>query len=137
MQQEMVNISGVELKYFYIIPIVLYSCLIFYLSNQPRLPMPDLGILGWDKLIHFAAYFLYGILMQMAVIAVAVKKTQKNQIFIVILLCSLYAFSDEYHQSFVPGRDADIYDVLADLLGALTSLLLYKRIGQIVKRIQK
>lgn len=75
--------------------------------------------------------------MQLAVIALVGKKTLKNQIFIVILLCSLYAFSDEFHQSFVPGRDADIYDVIADILGALASLLLFKRIEKIVKRILK
>ncbi len=125
------------MKYLFLIPIVLYSCLIYFLSDQARLPMPDLGIFSWDKLIHFAAYFVYGILMQLAVIALVGKKTLKNQIFIVILLCSLYAFSDEFHQSFVPGRDADIYDVIADILGALASLLLFKRIEKIVKRILK
>ncbi len=121
-------------KSVFILPILLYSGVIYYLSNQSKLPMPDLGIFSWDKLLHFSAYFIYGILMQIAVIGAASKKTQKNQIFIVILLSSLYAVSDEIHQSFVPGRDADIFDVLADLFGALTSLLLYSRIKQIVER---
>ncbi len=120
-----------------IVPVVIYSALIYYLSNQSRLPMPDIGILGWDKLMHFVAYFIYGICMQLAVIASLVKKSEKYQIFIVVLLSSLFAFSDEIHQSFVPGRDADIYDVLADLLGILTSMLLFKRTEQIVKRILK
>ncbi len=126
-----------KVKYLLIVPIVMYSALIYYLSNQSRLPMPDFGILGWDKLIHYTAYFIYGILMQLAVTAVLSKKTQKYQIIIVVLLASLFAFSDEIHQSFVPGRDADIFDVLADLLGILTSMLLFKRIEQIVKRILK
>jgi VanZ family protein len=93
-----------------------------------------MGILSWDKLLHFGAYFGYGILMQIAVIPNATKKNKKYQIFIVILLSALFAVSDEIHQSFVPGRDADLFDVLADLLGALTSLLLYRRIEQIFKK---
>lgn len=30
-----------------------------------------------------------------------------------------YAISDEWHQSFVPGRKANWYDVLIDVSGAL------------------
>jgi VanZ family protein len=43
----------------------------------------------------------------------------------------LYAISDEYHQSFVPGRDADPLDVLVDGLGiaAATWLLRARRAG--------
>ncbi len=118
-----------KIKYILIVPILLYSALIYYLSNQPRLPIPEMGILGCDKLIHFIAYFLYGILMQLAVIVSLGNKTQKYQIFIVVVLASLFAFSDEIHQSFVPGRDADIFDVLSDLIGILASVLLFYYLG--------
>lgn len=40
-----------------------------------------------------------------------------------ISYCSLYGVSDEWHQSFVVGRQADIYDWLADTLGASIALL--------------
>lgn len=40
----------------------------------------------------------------------------------------LYAFSDEWHQSFVPGRTADWRDIIIDALGAaLAVCLLYLR----------
>ena len=38
-----------------------------------------------------------------------------------ILIC-VYAFSDEYHQSFVPSRTASIYDSMIDICGGLTGL---------------
>ncbi len=38
---------------------------------------------------------------------------------VVVLCCSLYGISDEWHQSFVPGRDSSIGDWLADTAGAL------------------
>jgi VanZ family protein len=40
----------------------------------------------------------------------------------------LYAVSDEYHQSFTPGRHSSGYDVIIDACGAFTVLgLLYTR----------
>jgi VanZ family protein len=44
-----------------------------------------------------------------------------------IAFCSLYGLSDEWHQSFVVGREADSADWLADTSGSvLVILLLYK-----------
>jgi VanZ family protein len=40
-------------------------------------------------------------------------------------MCTLYAISDEYHQSFVAGRQARILDVCIDSSGALLSTLIY------------
>ena len=39
-------------------------------------------------------------------------------------IASLYAASDEFHQSFVPTREACVRDVLIDAAGAATALLL-------------
>ena len=33
-----------------------------------------------------------------------------------------YGVTDEWHQSFVPGRDADLWDVVADALGATLAI---------------
>ncbi|HSH41142.1 MAG TPA: VanZ family protein, partial [Arenicellales bacterium] len=39
-------------------------------------------------------------------------------------LAVLYGISDEWHQSFVPGREPDVLDVLADGVGAAVGILL-------------
>ncbi len=45
---------------------------------------------------------------------------RKPKIFAIsFLFCVLYAFSDEFHQLFVPGRSGNILDVLIDSSGAL------------------
>lgn len=45
--------------------------------------------------------------------------------WVIWLLAVLYALTDEFHQSFVPGRSASIWDVLIfDNFGALISLWL-------------
>ena len=41
-----------------------------------------------------------------------------------MLLCALYAASDELHQAFIPGRSPQLADVLIDCGGALAGILL-------------
>ena len=41
-------------------------------------------------------------------------------------VAALYAVTDEFHQSFVPGRYPDVRDVLVDTAGALVAVLLLR-----------
>jgi VanZ family protein len=51
----------------------------------------------------------------------------------VTLGCVLvYALSDEFHQSFVPGRDASLIDVGIDLLGGGSGLVIACILGKLV-----
>ena len=51
-----------------------------------------------------------------------------NHWFLISLaIVVIYAFLDEYHQSFVPSRTGTIYDSLIDIAGGLTALLLIRR----------
>jgi VanZ family protein len=43
------------------------------------------------------------------------------------LFATAYGVTDEYHQSFVPGRTADPADVAKDLAGAAAGSALYRR----------
>ncbi len=38
--------------------------------------------------------------------------------YLAVLLASLYGVSDEVHQAYVPGRSADLFDWVADTVGA-------------------
>ncbi|MFP4459191.1 MAG: VanZ family protein [Candidatus Zixiibacteriota bacterium] len=40
------------------------------------------------------------------------------------IICASYSALDEIHQYFVPNRNSDIYDFIADLVGILMSLLI-------------
>jgi VanZ family protein len=46
-----------------------------------------------------------------------------------VLLVALYAASDEFHQRFVPGREATVHDVVIDTCGASLALLLLRFVG--------
>jgi len=93
-----------------------YCGLIFWLSNHSTLPMPESDIPFEDKWIHGTAYAIMGLL---AWRAFRHRFTGHTLLIIAACFCSLYGISDEWHQSFVPGRDADPFDWLADAIGGL------------------
>lgn len=74
------------------------------------------------KLAHFTEYFILGLL----VINFIIRYDKK--IIIAILLCIIYATSDEIHQIFVPGRSCQITDIMIDSLGSIMGIYLYKLI---------
>lgn len=68
------------------------------------------------KCVHAIEYFILSILL---IIALNTSKVQGiKKYFIAILICFLYACTDEYHQTFIPGRNGNIVDVIIDTLGA-------------------
>ena len=102
----------------------LYCLFIYWLSDQPILPVPSLFSFQ-DKILHAGAYFIMGVLAWRSF-----KHLLTKPIILALLsvtFCSLYGISDEWHQSFVVGRFSDIADWLADTSGAgLAVFLLYK-----------
>lgn len=104
--------------------LLLYCLFIYWVSDQPTLPVPKL-FSSQDKLLHAGAYFILGVLAWRSF------KHQLDRSIILALVsvtfCSLYGISDEWHQSFVVGRTPDMTDWLADTSGAgLAAFLLYK-----------
>ncbi|MDR1319691.1 MAG: VanZ family protein [Treponema sp.] len=91
--------------------------LIWFLSSQSVLPKPK-GIFGFDKAQHLLAY---AVLAGAAALWTS-RKIWKRRAFTVLLCTALavsaYGAVDEIHQYFVPGRDCNFWDWLADILGA-------------------
>jgi VanZ family protein len=95
-------------------PPLVYCGLIFFLSHQSQLP----GTPGGDKLAHIVAYLIMGLLFFRAVDGTT--GWSPPRVFVLAAaLATLYGVSDEWHQAFVPGRDASLADVLADTIGGL------------------
>ena len=73
------------------------------------------------KSAHFIAYLILGIL---SLHAIDEEKNPTITWFIkALLICILYAMSDEFHQLYVPGRSGEIRDVLLDSTGSLVGIL--------------
>ncbi|GHT66612.1 hypothetical protein FACS1894110_10600 [Spirochaetia bacterium] len=100
------------------IPAILVIAGIWFLSSRSILPQPK-GILGFDKFQHLLAYF---VLACAAGLWFPRQKWQRPGVALLLLaavISSVYGIIDEIHQSFVPGRDCNIWDWLADTIGAL------------------
>lgn len=114
----------------YQVPFVVYASLIFIVSSFSKLPTPDLGLTFADKIIHLIEYGLFSLLALRGLLHPPVCLSTAIAYSLAIGITVIYAALDEYHQSFVPGRNADAFDVLADIFGAILALLIY----HIVKR---
>ncbi len=120
----------------YWVPSLLYMALIFVVSSlkQPPLPMPEFEWLTIDKLYHFIEYAILGILLAWALVKARPSVVPSKLIWLIAaVLSSLYGASDEWHQTFVPGRLATLADWVADVLGSIAGVLavyLYYRSNQ-------
>ncbi len=76
------------------------------------------------KMAHFALYLSLGMAVMSALAGTGMSR--KMAFYAGISICMLSAFSDELHQSFVPGRDARWQDVLIDSTGTAAGMLLYR-----------
>lgn len=74
------------------------------------------------KLAHYTLYFILGILSFLVVKDYSINK---KLIIYSLLICFLYACSDEFHQLFVIGRSASIKDVIIDTFGSSCSISIF------------
>ena len=100
------------------VPMLVVMGTIFYLSHQPgdTFDLPELD--NFDKLLHAV---IYGVLAASVLFAAPVRVQTKSlalTAIIAVLICFFYGISDEFHQSFIPGRFVSGWDVVADVFGA-------------------
>jgi VanZ family protein len=98
------------------LPPVALMGVIFVLSAQPSLDS-GLGVvdLVGRKIIHFAEYALLAFLWWRPLSTVT---DSRRAALLAFLIASLYAVSDEYHQTFVEGRQGSLVDWAIDSAGA-------------------
>jgi VanZ family protein len=108
--------------------LILYCLFIYYLSDQESLPAP-MWFKHQDKLYHGGAYFVMGILAWSS-FSDWISSTRTLLLFC-IAFCSLYGVSDEWHQTFVTGRDSSSLDWMADTFGAVMAILICQKISSL------
>jgi len=102
-------------------PVALLLAYEFYLSSQSHLPSVPVHLPHLDKLLHASYFFLTG---AFAVRAARGEGWSRGRTAALLLVAGLaWGISDEYHQSFVPGRDVEAADVAADVAGVLLATL--------------
>ena len=100
------------------LPVYLYAGLIFFYSSLSSPPPLAPKILYGDKLLHFVEYAILGYLIARAAKNSSFSKLRTNFRIFAVCAAFVYGVSDEFHQYFVPGREVEILDVLANGAGA-------------------
>lgn len=132
---------------------LLYAGFIFYLSSQSNLSIPssvfkipimyeladvlenlrlgffidiaEYGYTRMDKVAHMFLYFGLGVLLHLTFRNSDNSLLKKYAAIFAVLLGVVYGITDEYHQSFVPGRTSSIHDLLADGIGVTIAQIIF------------
>ena len=96
------------------------NIIVNFISNIFNINNIELISLIIRKLAHFTEYFILGILTYNLI------KKYRKKYYIAIIICIIYAISDEIHQIFIPGRSCQITDILIDSIGAITAIYICK-----------
>jgi len=118
-------------------PVVFWAGLIFYLSSLP--PSSVTGDYWTEFAIKKTAHVIeYGVLATLLYRAfrVSVEGLQR-QYWLSAILSSLYGATDEFHQSFIPGREPRGRDVIFDTIGAVLAIyIIWKLLPKAPKRLK-
>lgn len=109
---------------FHWLPLFIYCALIFIQSSYPGLKqIPQIPFM--DKYLHFIGYAILGILFFRAYMTLKFR----DRLLLVSLLSigssTLYGISDEIHQYYVPYRNADVMDAVANFAGSCMGVFFY------------
>jgi VanZ family protein len=112
-------------------PVIGYAGLIFYFSAQshPEDQLPSFLLKEIsDKVLHALEYGILSVLCYRAFRQATGPVAARRAVALAIVTASVYGFTDEVHQAFVPFREAAWQDWLADTVGATLAAIGVDRI---------
>lgn len=93
-------------------PAAAWAALLFALSSIPGEALAPLPT-GGDKVVHAAVYAVLGALLASG----RSRSSAAAPPWVLLAIGIVFAVSDEWHQSFVPGRFPSVWDWVADTFG--------------------
>ena len=110
------------MKIIFWTPAALWAALIFVASHQTL--APGLKLLGgrFDLVVHAGVYAILAAALAWGATRGGKAPLTWKLVVVLVAAASIYGLSDEWHQSWVPRRDASLLDWLADTVGAAACL---------------
>jgi len=108
-----------------------YAALIFYVSMRPNFGPPLFP--HSDKVAHFVLYAGLAFLVVWS-LRVTVLRFWPHVPILASLLAVFYGGINEIHQHFIPYREAEALDMVANALGAIVGTLLAMRVARALER---
>lgn len=105
--------------------VLCYVLVISVLSSIPAHHYPEASFWEHDKILHFLEFFGLGALVMHA----------WQRLWWSWLAAGLFGVLDEFHQIFVPGRDASLLDGVADVTGALAGVTAYLFLVRLFRKV--
>lgn len=93
--------------------------------GQSTLPLPMKQFHHADKLAHFVAYAVLGVLVFRALRFIPQGDKVYLRIFMAVVISAMVGLSDEILQIFVPTRTLDRVDLFYDVAGCFIGILAY------------
>jgi VanZ family protein len=110
---------------------------ITYMSSRSGLPDINQWFPNMDKIAHFGVYLILGISVQLAILGYFTEAGRRTLMISTVLFGLAFGITDEFHQSFVPGRDCSFGDLIADIIGVALSLIFIKYVILIFEKMKK
>ena len=107
------------------VPVIVYAVFIFWMSSFEDPLTLKLHFSHADKLIHVLEYSIFGFLLIRAFHGSGVKMARGGLLFLTFAIGAFYGFTDELHQSVVPGRFATAADFIFDLIGTFVGAVTF------------
>ena len=102
----------------------IYIFAIFYWAGSPM--VSQLGVFNPMSILHIPLYGVLTILLVLTFL-ISPKKNSTPWYLLAAFMATGVGILDEYHQSFIPNRDASLGDVFLDMLGISLTLILFRR----------
>lgn len=109
-------------RWLHWMPAILYLAAMATASSLELAPQSLSWLPLGDKGLHVAEYAGLGFLLAHACLRSWPRHHRARTAGLALLLLALWALWDEVHQSFVPGRTADVLDLMADAAGAVVGI---------------
>jgi VanZ family protein len=104
---------------YYHLPAIAYAALIIGLSSMSDIHLPKVQFVEMDKVAHFCEYTVFCWLVFRSASHLHPRVGIEEASFLSLGFVALFAFADEFYQSFVPGRQSDPTDFLTDVAAAM------------------
>lgn len=111
----------VQNKYVSYAAPIIWMILIYFLSSRSTFPVhfSESGYEYFSSLLHIFLYIVLTFLIANALTTAKVKF--KHALLNALIIAMLFGILDEWHQAFVPGREARLSDWVLDVVGCLVA----------------
>jgi len=111
-------------KKIYLSAAVIWTCSILLLCLEPASDLPKIKINNFDKLAHFTLHFVFIILWYLYFKSTTKIINYKTPVILFFISLVFGIVIECTQQAFTTSRNGDILDVIANISGAFTALVI-------------